>query len=109
MSNKSASGDANVRLNGRSDWENWQVQFEALARTENVWSFVMGTARPRSMPVEPTPPEINDTASGMATRSQTASETTGPITQSPAYIRYQIQWQTYQTHLKLYMIENKSI
>ena len=78
------------------------MQFEALARTENVWNLVTGSARAKHMPEEPTPPEINTSSAtyGMATRSQTVSqvsessdyEHTGPITQSPAYIEYQIRW-----------------
>jgi hypothetical protein len=68
------------------------------------------------MPEEPMLPEINTSPAiyGMATRSQTVSKTskrkhTGPITQSPIYVNYQLRWQVYQTHLKLYLEENKSI
>jgi hypothetical protein len=106
-----------MRLNARSDWENWQVQFEALARTEDVWNLVTGPAKAKSMPEEPMPPEINVStqATSMATRSQSmtqepdSNERSVPITQSPAYIDYQIKWQIYQSHLKLYLMESKSI
>ena len=111
--------DGNMQLTSHNNWENWQVQFEALARTENVWNLVTGSARAKHMPEEPMPPEINtsSTTYGMVTRSQTVSQVletsdckhTGPITQSPAYIKYQIRWQMYQIHLKLYLEENKSI
>jgi hypothetical protein len=84
-----------MRLNGCNDWENWQVQFEALTRSENIWNIVTGSTRTKSMPEEPTPPEINTSLAtyGMATRSQTVSETsehehTGLITQSPTYVDY---------------------
>ena len=36
MTRQSSPSDGNMRLNGCNDWENWQVQFEALARSENV-------------------------------------------------------------------------
>jgi hypothetical protein len=82
-----------MHLNGCNDWENWQVQFEALARSENVWNIVTGSANAKPMPEEPTPPEINTSpvTYGMAIRPQTVSETsehTGPITQSPIYVDY---------------------
>jgi hypothetical protein len=105
-----------MRLNGRNDWENWQVQFKALARSENVWNIVTGSARAKPMPEEPTLPEFNTSLAiyGIATMSQTVSKTsecehTGLITQSPTYVDYQLRWQVYQTHLKLYLEENKSI
>jgi hypothetical protein len=95
-------------LNGCNDWENWQVQFEALARSENVWNIVTSSARAKPMPEEPMLPEINTSLViyGMVIRSQTVSKTskckyTGPITQSPTYINYQLRWQVYQTHLKI--------
>ena len=111
--------DGNMRLTGRNDWENWQVQFKALIRTENVWNLVTGSARAKHMLKEPMPPEINTSSAtyGMAIRSQTVlqvletsnCEYTGPITQSPAYIKYQIRWQMYQIYLKLHLEENKLI
>jgi len=112
LTSQSSLSDGNMHLNGRNDWENWQVQFEALARSENVWNIVTSPAKAKPMPKEPTPPEINTslaTTYGMATRSQTVSKTseqehTGPITQSPTYV-----YQIYQTHLKLYLEESKSI
>ena len=65
-----------MRLNGCNNWENWQVQFEALARSENVWNIVTGPAKAKPMPEEPMPPEINTSlvTYGMATRSQTVSQ-----------------------------------
>jgi hypothetical protein len=87
MTCQSSPSNGNIHLNGCNDWENWQVQFKALARSENVWSIVTGSAKAKPMPEEPTLPEINTSpaAYGMATRSQTVSKTskhkhTGPIT-----------------------------
>ena len=63
--------DGNMRLTGHNDWENWQVQFEALMRTENVWNLVTGSMRAKHMPEEPMPPDINTSSAiyGMAIRS----------------------------------------
>ena len=90
--------DNNMRLTGYNDWENWQVQFKALMRTENVWNLVTSSTRAKHMPEEPMLPDINISSItyGMATRSQTVSQVsetsnckhTGPITQSLTYIKY---------------------
>ena len=65
--------NGNMQFTGHNNWENWQVQFKAFAKTENVWNLVTGSARAKHMPEEPILPEINTSfiTYGMVIRSQT--------------------------------------
>ncbi|THC87285.1 hypothetical protein EYZ11_013269 [Aspergillus tanneri] len=81
--------DTTVRLTSQDDWEDWQIQFEGLARGKNIWDIITGDKVERELPFEPNDDDIPPAGS---TRS---SSTT-------SHADYQLAWTIYRTRLEQY-------